>query len=267
MKRQSWTKAVAVLTLSCLWAAGCTGKIGDGGPSATSSSAGSSGGGSAGGTSGGSGSGAGVTMTLSCSSGSVGDVDETPLRRLTNAEYVNTVSDLLGDVSSLNLAFAAELTTEGFPFLDNAGAQETPPALAQQYLAAAEQVAADTVTNRLSKVLTCDPVAAGEQACAATFVSSFGAKAFRRPLDADQTQALMSIWQVGRGIGTFNTGVQAVITAVLQMPEFLYRFEMSPAAGNQTLVALDSWDMATRLSYLLWNSGPDDALLAAAQAG
>ena len=267
MKRQSWTKAVAVLTLSCLWAAGCTGKIGDGGPSATSSSAGSSAGGSGGGTSGGSGSGAGVTMTLSCSSGSVTDVDETPLRRLTNAEYVNTVSDLLGDVSSLNLAFAAELTTEGFPFLDNAGAQETPPALAQQYLAAAEQVAADTVTNRLSKVLTCDPVAAGEQACAATFVSSFGAKAFRRPLDADQTQALMSIWQVGRGIGTFNTGVQAVITAVLQMPEFLYRFELSPAVGNQTLVALDGWDMATRLSYLLWNSGPDDALLAAAQAG
>jgi hypothetical protein len=58
-----------------------------------------------------------------------------------------------------------------------------------------------------------------------------------------------------------------VITAVLQMPEFLYRFEMSPAVGAPKLVPLDGWDMATRLSYLLWNSGPDDVLLAAAQAG
>jgi hypothetical protein len=50
------------------------------------------------------------------------------------------------------------------------------------------------------------------------------------------------------------------------MPEFLYRFEMSPP-GAQKLIVLDGWDMATRLSYLLWNSGPDDALIAAAQAG
>ena len=101
-----------------------------------------------------------------------------------------------------------------------------------------------------------------------TFITSFASKAFRRPVDADQTQILQSIWQVGRTTGgSFNSGVQAVITAVLQMPEFLYRFEMSPAVAGQTLVPLDGWDMATRLSYLLWNSGPDDMLLAAAQAG
>jgi hypothetical protein len=193
----------------------CTGRIGEpaplGGAAPMGATAGS--GGSMGGTGGGSGGVTGVSTPLSCSAGAVTDVNETPLRRLTNAEYVNTVSDLLGDVSSLNLAFAAELTTEGFPFLDNAGAQETPPALAQQYLTAAEKVAADTVTNRLSKVLTCDPVAAGEQACASTFISSFGGKALRRPLDADQTQMLTSIWQVGRGSpsgdhgGPANAGV------------------------------------------------------------
>jgi hypothetical protein len=108
----------------------------------------------------------------------------------------------------------------------------------------------------------------GEPACAQTFISSFATKALRRPVDADQTQALMSVWQVGRDTGgDFKSGIEMVITAVLQMPEFLYRFEMSPAVGSQTLVPLDGWDMATRLSYLMWNSGPDDALLAAAQAG
>jgi hypothetical protein len=205
---------------------------------------------------------------MSCGGTPVTDVDPTPLRRLTNVEYMNTVSDLLGDVSSLNLAFATELTTEGFPFLDNAAAQQTPPVLALQYLTAAEKIASDTVTNRLAKVLSCDPVAVGEPACAQTFISSFATKALRRPVDADQTQALMSVWQVGRDTGgDFKSGIEMVITAVLQMPEFLYRFEMSPAVGSQTLVPLDGWDMATRLSYLMWNSGPDDALLAAAQAG
>jgi hypothetical protein len=203
---------------------------------------------------------------LNCSVG-LTDIDNTPLRRLTNADYLNTVSDLLGDVSALNLDFAVELTTEGFPFLDNAGAQQTPPALAHQYLDAAEKIAADTVTNRLSKVLTCDPVAAGEEACAKTFIPSFASKAFRRPIDADQAAALLSVWQVGRDTGDFKTGIESVITAVLQMPEFLYRFEMSPPAAGQKVVPLDGWDMATRLSYLLWNSGPDDALLGAAKAG
>lgn len=196
------------------------------------------------------------------------DVDPTPLRRLTNAEYMNTVSDLLGDISGLKLNFAVEATTEDNPFLNNAGVQETPPELASEYLTAAEAISADTVANRLSRVLSCDPTAVGEQQCAQTFITSFGSRAFRRPVDADQTQELTSIWQVGRTTGgTFNSGVQAVITAVLQMPEFLYRFEMSPAAAGTTLVPLDGWDMATRLSYLLWNSGPDDALVAAAQAG
>jgi len=150
----------------------------------------------------------------------------------------------VGDVSALNLAFAVELTTEGFPFLDNAGAQQTPPELAHQYLDAAEKVAADTVTNRLAKVLTCDPAApAGEPACAKTFISSFGGKAFRRPVAADQATALLTVWQVGRDTGgDFKSGVEAVITAVLQMPEFLYRFEMSPATAGQKLVALDGPD-------------------------
>jgi hypothetical protein len=181
---------------------------------------------------------------------------------------VNTVSDLLGDISGLKLSFAAEATTEENPFLNNAGAQQTPPELASEYLTAAETISADTVANRLSRVLTCDPATVGEQQCAQTFVASFVTKAFRRPVDAAQTQAALSIWQVGRTVGgSFKAGVQAVITTVLQMPEFLYRFEMSPAAAGQKLVPLDGWDMATRLSYLLWNSGPDDALLAAAQAG
>jgi hypothetical protein len=202
---------------------------------------------------------------MSCSDPAA-DIDNTPLRRLTNAEYLNTVSDLLGDVAGLNLDFAAELTTADYPFRNKAAEQQTPPVLAYQYLTAAEKIAADTVKNRLSRVLSCDP-AAGELDCAKTFISAFASKAFRRPVDATQVQALLSVWQVGRDTGDFKTGVESAIAAALQMPEFLYRFEMSPPVGAQKLIPLDGWDMATRLSYLLWNSGPDDALIAAAQAG
>lgn len=249
---RSTTAAAACLSLTLA----CSGEIGDKGEGPGSGP--------------GSGPGAGgpaVSTPLACSD-RITDIDVTPLRRLTNAEFLNTVSDLLGDISSLDLDFAAELTTEGFPFLNKAAAQQTPPVLANQYMTAAEKIAADTVTNRLSRVLTCDPVTVGEQECAKTFISSFATKAFRRPVDAEQTQALLSIWQVGRDTGaTFKSGVEAVITAVLQMPEFLYRFELSPSVGGKKLVALDGWDLASRLSYVLWNSGPDDALLAAAQAG
>jgi len=196
----------------------------------------------------------------------VSDVDATPLRRLTNADYINSVTDLLGDVSALNLDFAAELTTENYPFRNKAAEQQTPPVLTFQYLTAAEKIAADVVKNRLSRVLTCDP-ATGEPACAKSFIASFAGKAYRRPIDADQASVLMSVWQVGRDTGgNFNSGVEAVITAVLQMPEFLYRFELSPAVAGKKLIPLDGYDMATRLSYLLWNSTPDDVLLAAAQA-
>ncbi|HEX3697907.1 MAG TPA: DUF1592 domain-containing protein [Polyangia bacterium] len=251
---RSTTVAAACLSLTLA----CSGEIGDAAPSGQPGGIKPGGGQQSGPT---------VSTPLTCSD-SVTDVDATPLRRLTNAEYLNTVSDLLGDISSLNLDFAVELTTENFPFLDNAAAQETPPQLASQYLSAAEKIAADTVANRLSKVLMCDPAAVGEQACAQTFISSFATKAFRRPVDADQTTALLSVWQVGRDTGgNFNSGVEAVITAVLQMPEFLYRFELSPPVAGKSLIPLDGWDMATRLSYLLWNSGPDGVLLAAAQAG
>jgi hypothetical protein len=208
-------------------------------------------------------------LPVAACSAKITDVDATPLRRLTNADYLNSVTDLVGDVSALKLDFAEELTTATYPFLNKASEQETPPVLTFQYLSAAEKIAADVVKNRLSRVLTCDPAAAaGEQECAKSFVSSFAGKAYRRPIDADQASVLMGVWQVGRDTGgDFKSGVQSVITAVLQMPEFLYRFELSPAAGGKKLVPLDGWDMATRLSYLLWNSTPDDVLLAAAQAG
>jgi hypothetical protein len=262
-RRQISTSA---LSLALALTLGCTAEIGGGSLPVGSTGLGS--GGSAG-QPGGVGSTTGSAGGPAAACGTpVSDVDPTRLRRLTNAEYLNTVSDLLGDVSSLKLNFAVEATTEENPFLNNAGIQQTPPALASQYLAAAEAISADTVANRLSRVLTCDPASAGEQQCAQTFITSFASKAFRRPVDAGQSQALLSIWQVGRTVGnSFNAGVQAVITTVLQMPEFLYRFEMSPANAGQKLVPLDGWDMATRLSYWLWNSGPDDALLAAAQAG
>ena len=236
----------------------CTGQIGDPPPAPGSPGIGSGPGSTGTGV---------VPPPMSCTD-PVTDVDTTALRRLTNAEYLNTVSDLLGDVSALNLDFAAELTTADYPFRNKAAEQQTPPVLAYQYLTAAEKIAADTVKSRLSRVLSCDPAAAaGELACAKTFISAFASKAFRRPIDATQSQALLSVWQVGRDTGDFKTGVESVIAAILQMPEFLYRFEMSPPVGAQKLIALDGWDMATRLSYLLWNSSPDEALFAAAEAG
>src|SRR5258708_16340576 len=139
------TAAAACLSLTLA----CTGQIGA--PSPTNSTGASNGGppvGSDGVST--------VNSPVTCS-GRATDIDLTPLRRLTNAEYLNTVSDLLGDISGLNLDFAADLTTADYPFRNKAAEQQTPPVLTYQYLTAAEKIAADVVKNRLARVLTCDP--------------------------------------------------------------------------------------------------------------
>jgi len=190
----------------------------------------------------------------------------TPLRKLTIADYTNTVSDLVGDISALELDFAREPSSKSFPFHNRATEQRVTPVLAGQYLTAAEKIAAHVSKTRLGSLLPCD-VAKGDETCAKAFIAAFGAKAFRRPLDDAQSQALLTVYRAGLSDGDFKGAIELVLTAILQMPEFLYRVETSPVAPGVGVAPLDPWDKAARLSYLLWNSKPDDALFAAAAAG
>ena len=187
------------------------------------------------------------------------------VRRMTRLEYSNTVRELLGDISGVANAFPAEEKRLGFD--NNAAALSVSPVLAEQYLLAAEAVATAAVASNLSKIVPCDPAAVGVDACARQFIAAFGKAAYRRPLDADDTATLTAVFAAG-AVTDFKTGVRLVIETLLQSPRFLYRVEFgaTPSLG-EAVVKLDDWEMASRLSYLLWHSMPDAELFAAAEAG
>ncbi len=189
------------------------------------------------------------------------------LRRLTRFEYDNTVADLLGDTSRPARAFPVEDQTVGF---DSGEVFGLSPLLAEQYLAAAETLAGRAV----QKLSTLAPCAAGtladsaaEESCARSFIQGFGRRAFRRTVTAEETTALLGVFQVGRQQKDVSNGIRLVVEAMLMSPGFLYRPELgAPGAASGSVVPLTSWEMASRLSYLLWGSMPDDALLAKAEA-
>lgn len=186
-----------------------------------------------------------------------------PLQRLTRTEYDHTIADLLG----IDTHPARALPPDGLSGLfANNGATTVPSYAVEVYRDLAESLAA-TATADLPGLLPCDPAQIGEDACAAAFIEDFGRRAWRRPLDAAQVDRLLALYQQGRTEGSFTEGIGLVIEAVLQSPWFLYRIESGVPAAGEEAVALDGFELASRLSYFLWRSMPDDALLAAAEAG
>jgi hypothetical protein len=188
-----------------------------------------------------------------------------PLRRLSAFEYDNTVHDLLGDDSQPALAFVPDELLFGFD--DQAVALGVTALLAQQYQTASEHLAAAAVGD-LDRLTGCDVTKVGYDTCARGFIASFGERAFRRPLEAAQASRLFSLYVWGTTKYSYATGIALVIQAALQSPYFLYRVEHGmPDPGSPSAVKLDGYDIASRLSYMLWSSMPDEALFAAAGAG
>jgi hypothetical protein len=125
---------------------------------------------------------------------------------------------------------------------------------------------ASAAVAKLAALLPCDPSSVGEEACGLSFIDVFAAKAFRRPLFADERQRLQQVLAAGKQSADFATGIRLVIETVLQSPAFLYRVELgSDSSAPGAAARLTSWEMASRLSYLLWQSMPDDELRQAAE--
>lgn len=204
--------------------------------------------------------GTGMTEPLSCDAPAPGAA---PLHPLTRFQYDNIVRDLLGDASHPAKAFPPENEVEGYR--TNAAANQPNPSLVQSYLNAAETVAASATQARLTDVAPCD----GQDtvACGHAFVASFGARAFRRPLTAAEAAPLSALFDAGNK-ETYAKGVELVIQAVLQSPQFLYRVDSLRAPTTESgAVALGSYELAGRLAFTLWGSVPDAKLLDAAQSG
>lgn len=186
-----------------------------------------------------------------------------PLRRLTRLEYDNTVHALLGDDTHPAQGFEPDTVLQGFT--NNADAQNVGTKLAEEYLHAAEALSA-AATRDLNRLLGCDPTGA-EDRCLRSFITTFGRRAWRRPLASGEVDALAAVYVKARASEDVATSVQMVLQVLLLSPAFLYRVETgtpgTPVVGGG--IPLTSWEVASRLSYLLTASMPDDELFAAAE--
>jgi mono/diheme cytochrome c family protein len=125
----------------------------------------------------------------------------------------------------------------------------------------------DTASRR--KIFTCRPTAPNEeQACASRIVRDLATQAFRRPVTQKDFERLLGFYADGRSGGDFEAGIGSAIEAILASPQFLFRLEPVPAAlsAGQTY-RLDDLALASRLSFFLWGSGPDQTLLKLASDG
>jgi mono/diheme cytochrome c family protein len=123
-------------------------------------------------------------------------------------------------------------------------------------------------------IFVCDPKTAGESACARRITENLARRAFRHPVSTEDVNRLLEFYEAERkGGGTFDGGIEQVVMGVLASPEFLYRsirgvpVTARGSASASTEVSLTDLELASRLSFFLWNAGPDDELLTLAAAG
>jgi hypothetical protein len=193
---------------------------------------------------------------------------DTRLARSSHSQYQHTVQDLLGIRESLALTFAPD-ALDGFGF-DTSNAYRVDARLGPQYRAMAEALAERAVGDPqiLARIVPCK---AEDPGCRDEFLRSFGERAFRRPLDARDLDTFRALFDsasaLSEGADAFSEGVRLTLEAMLQAPEFLYRTHSSRKLGADGRVHLDDFEIASRLSYFLYDSMPDEPLFAAARAG
>lgn len=193
------------------------------------------------------------------------------IRRLTNAEYEASVRTLFGTSMTVSAAFPPDarqgiFSRGGYTLND---AQRVDPVLAKQLSDTAIAVIAEARQNgRLTNLAPCANSASGGEACATTFIQSFGAKAYRRPVTPAEVSALLMVYRAGATGGTYNDGIDMIARALLQSAGFLYITEIGDgAAPSAGMVTLTPYESSTVLSYLLTAAPPDDTLLSVAQSG
>lgn len=190
--------------------------------------------------------------------------------RLSSQQYANATRDLLGLGTTPSLI---QTTTDGssaYAFINGADLTVQPGYLYGGLYQTAENIVTQ-IAPRLTTIAACNT---GEAplACAMRFAQSFGAKAFRRPLEAAEVTNLMKVYTQG-ATQSFNTGISLMIEALILSPSFVYRTELGPstlvadASGRFPDTTLTPYEVATQLGFLFLNSSPDAELLAAAANG
>ncbi len=192
------------------------------------------------------------------------DPGRVTLHRLNRAEYNNTVRDLLGDTSAPASDFPPD--DHGFGFDNNADVLSMSPLLMEKYSHAAEALVEAAWARGAFNTCALDP--AQPEACAREVLRTFARRAWRRPVTSEEVERLVAFVTLARQQGDApEVGVKLALRAVLVSPRFLFRVELDAAPTSTAPHPISDLELASRLSYFLWSSMPDEALLQLAEGG
>jgi hypothetical protein len=223
---------------------------------------------------------AGCTLAVGCggsggsdtsSRGPAAEAGPVALRRLTSEQYTQSIHDVLGDEIVVPSRLEPDARIEGLLGVGASFVSVTPSGF-EKYEAAATAIAEQALSAELrGGNLSCEPSSAGgaDDNCASEFISTMGRRLFRRALTEEELATRIAIaGSTANELDDFYAGLEMALTSLLVSPNFLFRVEaVEPDPRDASRLRLTSTSVATRLSYLIWNSTPDDELLDAAEGG
>lgn len=197
------------------------------------------------------------------------DPGRVTMRRLNNYEYNYTIRDLTG--LDLDLADGFPADDIGYGFDNIADVLSIPPLLMEKYLGAAAKISRAVMEDdkARARLMICTPKKKTDvRSCAKKILRAFGERAYRRPLKTTESSRLVKLFDLAIKNGDdFEKGIEIGIQALLASPHFLFRVELDSRPNDANAIrALTDWELASRLSYFLWSSLPDDELLGLARS-
>jgi hypothetical protein len=261
--RSRWTFALKTAIAAAGFAA-CMGHVGDadrtgdrGAPAGANGSGGPSDPGSGSTTEG------GVTPTSACA-GQPMPLSAPRVWRLTTAQRKNTLLDAFNFAGTSIDSYPADSRADISENADVADTLDVGDLLTTYYNTTAEEVSANVVTHS-SDFLGCAVADLGTGTCLQDFLTKFGLKAWRRPLASDEITGLQGLYNTVVMESGAELGFTMVVQALILSPNFSFRTELGTSSSGQT--PLTDYEVASALSYMLWDSPPDQALYDAAAAG
>jgi len=214
-----------------------------------------------------------ASVITGCSSTETVTVEAGPiaLRRLTAEQYERSVHDVLGPHITVPRRIDPDDRRDGLLAVGASFAGVTPSGL-EKYEAAAATIAEQALdADHRDELVQCQPTSptAADDSCARLFLERTGRRLFRRSLTEDEIAGRVAVARdAGDALNDFYAGLELALTSLLVSPDFLFRVEEAePDPADPSRSRLTSVSMASRLSFLLWNTTPDDDLLAAAENG
>jgi mono/diheme cytochrome c family protein len=190
------------------------------------------------------------------------------LHRLNRTEYNNTIRDLVGIPFQPADDFPADDVGYGF---DNIGdVLSLSPLLFEKYLAAAEKIVAQALANpdARKRIFICQPTDKTRDECARKILENFARRAYRRAVPPEEVNRLAGLARLAESQGdSFDQGITLGLQAILTSPHFLFRVERDRGPNKLLPHPINEYELASRLSYFLWSSMPDEELFTLAREG